>query len=76
MNTNPRAFPGGLADGVDPEVKVPYTGGMTLRDYFAAAALTGLAADENVAVAQASDQHMIAQWAYGLADAMLARREG
>lgn len=44
--------------------------GMTLRDYFAAAALTGL-------VEQAGVLHdkELAKWAYEFADAMLKARE-
>ena len=44
--------------------------GMTLRDYFAAAALQGLAAKYGGA-----DYSTFAIYAYGFADAMLAKRE-
>lgn len=45
--------------------------GMTLRDYFAAAALQGLLADEIAGYSTFSD---FAEGAYGFADAMLAER--
>ena len=70
MPDNPRAFPGGLAEGMEPDVKMPYNGGMTLRDYFAAAALTGI-----LAVASSDRQAAIAAECYDLADAMLAERQ-
>ena len=44
-------------------------GGMTLRDYFAAAALQG-----NLIEPTASNDD-VAKWAYSLADAMLKARE-
>jgi len=55
---------------MEPDVKVPYNGGMTLRDYFAAAALTGI-----LAVASSDRQAAIAAECYDLADAMLAERQ-
>lgn len=45
--------------------------GMTLRDYFAAQALAGILADENVGTNQPQN---IADDCYRLADAMLAAR--
>ena len=45
-------------------------GGMTLRDYFAAKAMQGFAADPNYG---AKIQEM-AEWSYKWADAMLAER--
>ncbi|NWB20118.1 hypothetical protein HX824_05875 [Pseudomonas sp. D4002] len=50
-----------------PEISSP---GMTLRDYFAAKALAGMATDGW----QASERMLMAQEAYRLADAMLAAR--
>ena len=44
--------------------------GMTLRDYFAAAALTGL-----MEASGAMHDKEIAEWAYKFADAMLTARE-
>lgn len=44
--------------------------GMTLRDYFAAAALTGL-----LDQAGTLRDKVLAKWAYDLADAMLKARE-
>lgn len=43
--------------------------GMTLRDYFAAAALTGLCTSHH------NCEQMLAEWSYRQADAMLAARE-
>lgn len=63
------AFP---ADGIDSETEFAWPSqGMTLRDYFAAKAMQGFAADPNTeAVAKT-----VARFAYGWADAMLAARE-
>lgn len=71
--TNPPAFP--VPDSYCPNGQVRYgSDGMTLRDYFAAKALEHipelLAANErNRSVSN------IAEWAYQVADAMLAVRE-
>ena len=46
------------------------TPGMTLRDYFAAAALQGMLADYT----RDSSTHDFAQYAYRYADAMIAER--
>jgi hypothetical protein len=57
-----------------------YTGGMTLRDYFAAAALTGICAHPT-AIKQGMEQtgdeapQFAADSAYEVADAMLAARK-
>jgi hypothetical protein len=51
---------------------VGYSGGMTLRDYFAAQALEGMHTD--LAVEQ-HDAAQLAANAYAIADAMLAERE-
>ena len=45
--------------------------GMSLRDYFAGQALTGLLANPE----QATDAEYIARWSYLNADAMLAERQ-
>jgi hypothetical protein len=53
-------------------------GGLTVRDHFAAAALTGLCANVEwlrKARSQGDGRVFAAQAAYGLADAMLAERE-
>lgn len=53
-------------------------GGMTLRDYFAAAAMQGFIAmgiDELQRLAEAKKDEDISQWAYKRADAMIAERE-
>lgn len=80
-NDGGRAFPfeGGENNGIQP------SRGMSLRDYFAAKALQGLCANPGGPFQQ-SDQcgwtivnctvSQIAEEAYGLADAMLAAREG
>jgi len=57
------AFPG--------ETRTQYFTGMTLRDYFAGQALTGQSANPEFA---ASNEDMIAEAAYRLADAMIAER--
>ena len=62
------AFPVGSGDMRDPI-------GMTLRDYFAAKAMQGLLA-QSLGTALESDPILGAQYAYRVADAMLAvRRE-
>ena len=61
---NPSAFPLGSGDIRDPV-------GMTLRDYFAAKALSGSLADPEV---NGSFEN-IAKFAYKMADAMLKARE-
>lgn len=50
-------------------------GGMTLRDYFAAKAMQGLLA-QSCGTAFGSDPIHGAQYAYQMADAMIAVREG
>ena len=49
-------------------------GGMTLRDYFAAKAMQGLLA-QSLGTALESDPILGAQYAYRVADAMLAARQ-
>lgn len=70
-------FVGSLPDGTEETL---HTGGMTLRDYFAAKALQGLCSKENV---QDDFKHLdvnqlvkqIAFDSYRMADAMLKQRE-
>jgi hypothetical protein len=62
---NEPAFPTGT--GI-----TPYKSGMTLRDYFAAKAMTGLLTAE--IVGEYSNEH-VAEIAYRIADAMLKARE-
>ena len=52
----------------------PASGGMTLRDYFAAAAMQGLCSNPRDGVGECRAE-IIAGWAYEQADAMLAARE-
>ena len=61
------AFPVGSGDMRDPV-------GMTLRDYFASKAMQGLLA-QSLGTALESDPILGAQYAYRVADAMLAARE-
>lgn len=67
MNNEP-AFP---LQSIGPDF-APGWSGMTLRDYFAAKAMQGFAADPNTAQ---SPIKAIAHTAYEWADAMLAERE-
>ena len=66
---DPKAFPSSQLKTSD-----LFETGMTLRDYFAAAALTGIVADSAVTVAETDEQSQVADWAYGLADAMMRQR--
>jgi len=54
------------------EEKVKSVGGLSVRDYFAAAALTGLYANSE----RAASELELAMWSYSIADAMLAARKG
>ena len=69
---NPPAFPHHMntATGFD----VASHAGMTLRDYFAARALTGMLADPNVKLQNGATEK-VADLAYEVADAMLKARE-
>jgi hypothetical protein len=49
--------------------------GMSLRDYFAAAALTGLTKNDPAYLDDVADYKWYAEASYELADAMLAERE-
>jgi hypothetical protein len=60
---------GGPAFPCHPGIENPLYDGMTLRDYFAAKAMEGLVANNS------TDAQEIAQAAYIIADAMLARRQ-
>ncbi|WP_287497513.1 hypothetical protein [Pandoraea sp. CB10b_02] len=55
----------------EPEAMVH--GGLTVRDYFAAKAMQGLAANPE---AWDMTDEKVAEWAYNAADAMLKAREG
>ena len=50
--------------------------GMTLRDYFAAAALHGIVSDPSLFVKSKRDVELVSRSAYEFADAMLKAREG
>ena len=65
------AFP---LQSIGPEFAPGYAG-MSLRDYFAAKAMQGLLA-QSCGTAFGSDSIQGAQYAYAMADAMLAVREG
>ena len=70
MMNNPQAFPRPHSvDDIDGDISYPAHAGMTLRDYFAAKAMQGLLANNNL------DAQQIAQAAYKVADAMLKARE-
>lgn len=68
------AFPTGeKLDPKDGRIEQYMVPGMSLRDYFAAAAMQGLVAQLN-GTAMSSDIHCGANWAYQMADEMLRRR--
>lgn len=56
---------------IDREGRPVWTNGMTIRDYFAAAALTGLLADPNCT----GEVQSVSKAAYQIADAMVARMD-
>lgn len=66
MSDNPSAFPVMFNDGHICAHEV----GMTLRDYFAAAALQGTLSAGDCPSSNAG----VASWAYNMADAMLTQR--
>ena len=68
INCGGAAFP----MGYHPEGNSADQFGMTLRDYFAAAALQGLMAEYDP---EDELEHHIAKWSYKAADAMLKARE-
>ncbi|MFA5820426.1 MAG: hypothetical protein WC854_14265 [Bacteroidales bacterium] len=75
-DTGGPAFPQTQVDyGNGPEDPGPFgMGGMTLRDYFAAHALTGLCSAQNANGVWQGDVPEAAEKAYFLADAMIAER--
>ena len=70
MSDNPPVFPPTVGGDEDPNL---YEGALTLRDYFAAAALPGLVKHEDLT--DRDWMQWTAQAAFGLADAMLKERE-
>ena len=79
-NTGGPAFPSGLIDPSTPEDAVQSLhNGMTLRDYFAAKALSGFFAAEPPTHSEMKESKTIAEFfafaAYEYADAMLKARE-
>jgi len=68
-NTGGSAFP--TLDFTHAGQIIPGSDGMTLRDYFAASALSGLGGDSGVE----DDLAGYAAWAYRMADHMLMARE-
>jgi hypothetical protein len=73
INDGGPAFPHFKTDPFSSKVEICPQGGMTLRDYFAAAALTGIAAG-HMAMRNESNE-ALAAFAFGAADAMLAARK-
>lgn len=81
INTGGAAFPqlevvSGERDGHGDAIEAYTitTGGMTLRDYFAAKAMASIITADGVQYAVATAAH--AKWAYEQADAMLVARGG
>lgn len=72
---NPLAFPRPASQAHAYAEPVHEEDGMTLRDYFAAAALTGLLANANNSVCGWTAASASAASAYTAADLMLAQRE-
>jgi len=71
---NPPAFPRPLSvDDVDPDITYPAHVGMTLRDYFAAKAMTAILS-EDPAYHTKHDFIDLADFSYRLADEMLKAR--
>jgi len=54
------------------EEKVKSVGGLSIRDYFAAAALTGFATKNE----RVTSDLVLAKWSYSIADAMIKARKG
>ena len=67
INDGGPAFP--VDDRYHADGRVHGSNGMTLRDYFAGQSILGLALQTDTIDSN------VAQWAYALADAMLAARE-
>jgi hypothetical protein len=79
VSDNPPAFPRTGEGFVSPQYDTP---GMTLRDWFAGKALSGITADPETGADFDPDTDSWNRWAadiaevaYGIADAMLAQRE-
>ena len=72
---NPLAFPGQMENGLDPRAG-NFNEGMTLRDYFAATALSGIQPEFRSAPGAiiTQDCEHLAKYAYDIADAMLLQR--
>ena len=66
------AFP---SEGIKTERGYTSAPGLSIRDYFAAAALTGMLASETTDSEGTYSDSGAAQRAYNLADALLAQRE-
>ena len=78
-NNGGQAFPSScqethLYDGNIIDKILVTTKGMTLRDYFAGQAITGLLSHPEDSIKQIS-KHTFSQWAYEISDAMLKERE-
>ena len=65
-----KAFPAGLEQFDDSVGRYTYQGGMDLRDYFAAAALTGLVISQTEVTSEDA-----ARLAYQVADVMMKERQ-
>ena len=77
MNTGGPAYPTRSYTGIQP-LSTGYSEGMTLRDYFAAKAMTTMfypAIMESIRTDEDLDCLKVAGFAYAMADAMLAARE-
>jgi hypothetical protein len=65
------AFP--KSDCIEPDMEpIRYGYGMTLRDYFAAAALSGYTTNRE----RITSDRVLAKWSYSLADEMIKARKG
>lgn len=69
---NPPAFPEVYTNWHNGQHDTYSSGGMTIRDYFAAHALTILSSTDTLIAF--TDEKSIAKYCYGIADAMLAER--
>ena len=54
---------------------IQHNDGLSLRDYFAAAALQGIISDASVLASLKKDGELVSRSAYAFADAMLKARE-
>jgi hypothetical protein len=73
-HTGGPAFPAQPTQRIAPGVTVESNNGMNLRDWFAGKALSGMLADPNVKIGDASDDDHLSTLAYRLADAMIRAR--